>query len=141
DERLEAIRAEQPMRIVVDYGGANVAKPLHVGHLRSAIIGESITRICRGLGHQVVGDVHLGDWGLQMGMILHELSLREPDLPYFQPDAAGPFPRESPVTLEELDELYPSASAKSKSDPEYLAAARQATALLQQGHPGYRALW
>ncbi|HEX2832548.1 MAG TPA: arginine--tRNA ligase [Thermoanaerobaculia bacterium] len=140
-ERLEAIRAESPLKIIIDYGGANVAKPLHVGHLRSAIIGESLKRICRSLGHEVIGDVHLGDWGLQMGMILHELSLRQPGLPYFAPGATGPFPEEAPVTLDELDELYPSASAKSKSDPEFLAASRQATALLQQGHPGYRALW
>ncbi|HEY2323753.1 MAG TPA: arginine--tRNA ligase [Thermoanaerobaculia bacterium] len=128
-ERLDAIRAEQKLKIIVDYGGANVAKPLHVGHLRSAIIGESLKRICRSLGHEVIGDVHLGDWGLQMGMIIHELSLRFPGV------------TDPPVTLDDLDEIYPSASAKSKSDETYLNAAREATAKLQAGDPAYRALW
>lgn len=141
DQRLDAIRAETPLKIIVDYGGANVAKPLHVGHLRSAIIGESLKRICRALGHEVIGDVHLGDWGLQMGMIIHELSLRSPDLPYFREGYDGPFPSEPPVTLDQLDEIYPSASARSKTDEDYLNAAREATAKLQAGHPGYRALW
>lgn len=138
---VEAIAATQPLTIIVDYGGANVAKPLHVGHLRSAIIGDSLRRICRALGHRVLGDVHLGDWGLQMGMIIHEISLRQPGLPYFQDGAAGPFPQTAPVTLEDLDEIYPAASGRSKQDPAYLEAARAATAKLQAGHPGYRALW
>lgn len=139
--RLEAIRGTNPLRIVIDYGGANIAKPLHVGHLRSAIIGESLKRIARALGHEVVGDVHLGDWGLQMGMVLHELSQRHPDLPYFRDDESVEWPAESPVTLDELDELYPSASTKAKTDAVFLAAARRTTAALQRGHPGYRALW
>jgi arginyl-tRNA synthetase len=141
DQRLDAIRAEERLKIIVDYGGANVAKPLHVGHLRSAIIGESLKRICRALGHEVIGDVHLGDWGLQMGMIIHELSLRFPDLPYFRDDYDGPFPTEPPVTLDGLDEIYPTASARSKVDEAYLNAAREATAKLQAGQAGYRALW
>ena len=127
--------------VVIDYGGANVAKPLHVGHLRSAILGESLKRIARFLGHNVLGDVHLGDWGLQMGMLIHELSLRRPTLPYFVADYAGPYPEESPVTIDDLDELYPVASARSKQDATYLEAARQATALLHEGRPGYLALW
>jgi arginyl-tRNA synthetase len=141
---LEAIRAATPLRIVIDYGGANIAKPLHVGHLRSAIIGESLKRVARALGHEVVGDVHLGDWGLQMGMVLHvlhELSQRYPDLPYFREVYVGEFPAQPPVTLDELDELYPAASTRAKADADYLAAARRATAALQRGHPGYRALW
>lgn len=138
---LETVTAETPLRVMIDYGGANVAKPLHVGHLRSAIIGESIRRICVALGHDVKGDVHLGDWGLQMGMIIHEISLRQPDLPYFRDPAVGPFPDTAPVTSEQLDEIYPSASAKSKSDAEYLEASRRATMQLQSGHAGYRALW
>jgi arginyl-tRNA synthetase len=128
-QRLDALGAEQKLKIIVDYGGANVAKPLHVGHLRSAIIGESLKRICRALGHEVIGDVHLGDWGLQMGMIIHELSVRFPGV------------AEPPVTLDDLDEIYPSASAKSKTDEAYLNAAREATARLQAGDPSYRALW
>jgi arginyl-tRNA synthetase len=140
-EGLDAIRADEPQRIMIDYGGANVAKPLHVGHLRSAIIGESIKRICRALGHEVLGDVHLGDWGLQMGMIIHELSERFPGLAYFDKQSGGPYPADAPVTFEELDEIYPAASAKSKTDPAYLDAARQATGELQDGRPGYRALW
>lgn len=131
NQRLEAIQAETKLKVMVDYGGANVAKPLHVGHLRSAIVGESIKRLARSLGHETLGDVHLGDWGLQMGMIIHELSLRFPGVP-----AA-----EVPLTLEALDEIYPAASARSKTDPEYLEAARQATAKLQAGDPEYRALW
>lgn len=138
---LDAIAAETPLKVMIDYGGANVAKPLHVGHLRSAIIGESVRRICRALGHDVLGDVHLGDWGLQMGMIIHEIRLRQPDLPCFGEPADGPFPTTAPVTLEDLDEIYPSASGRSKTDPEYLEASRQATVLLQAGHKGYRALW
>ena len=127
-------------KIVLDYGGPNVAKPLHVGHLRSAIIGESIKRILRYMGHDVTGDVHLGDWGLQMGLIITELSERKGDLPYFDPDYTGDYPGTPPFTIEELEEIYPTASAKSKEDEAYKERALLATHELQQGRRGYRAL-
>lgn len=133
--------AENPKTIVVDYGGPNVAKPLHVGHLRSAIIGESVKRIARYNGHKVIGDIHLGDWGLQMGLIIYELQLREPDLVYFKEDYDGEYPSEAPFTISELEEIYPSASAKSKEDADYKAKAMEATFKLQNGERGYRALW
>lgn len=133
--------ANEPETIVIDYGGPNVAKPLHVGHLRSAIIGESIKRISRYAGHTVIGDIHLGDWGLQMGLIIYELSLRQPDLVYFDPDFTGEYPKEAPFTISELEEIYPTASGKSKEDPAYKAAAMEATFKLQSGAKGYRALW
>ena len=126
--------------IVVDYGGANVAKPLHIGHLRPAIIGESLKRLYKYLGYNAIGDVHLGDWGLQMGLIIAELSLRQPELPYFDPDFQGEYPRQAPFTVSDLEEIYPTASAK-KSDPEFSRMAHQATLELQQGRRGYRALW
>ena len=130
-----------PRTIVIDYGGANAAKPLHVGHLRSAVIGESIKRILRVKGHKVIGDVHLGDWGLQMGLIITELRHRKPDLPYFDPDYTGEYPKEPPFTISELEEIYPFASGKSKEDADYKEEAMQATFDLQNGRPGYRALW
>lgn len=133
--------AENPKTIVVDYGGPNVAKPLHVGHLRSAIIGESVKRIARYNGHKVIGDIHLGDWGLQMGLIIYELQLREPDLVYFKEDYDGEYPSEAPFTISELEEIYPSASTKSKEDADYKAKAMEATFKLQNGERGYRALW
>ena len=126
--------------IVVDYGGANVAKPLHIGHLRPAIIGETLKRLYRFLGYNAIGDVHLGDWGLQMGLIIAELSERQPELPYFDPDFTGEYPREAPFTVTDLEEIYPTASAK-KADPEFSHKAHQATLELQQGRRGYRALW
>lgn len=132
---------EKAKTIVIDYGGPNVAKPLHVGHLRSAVIGESIKRICRYKGHQVIGDVHLGDWGLQMGLIITELKLRKPELPYFDESFAGEYPAEAPFTVSELEEIYPTASGKSKEDPAYKEAALEATLRLQSGDRGYRALW
>ncbi len=132
---------ENPKKIIIDYGGANVAKPLHVGHLRPAIIGESIKRICRYAGHEVIGDVHLGDWGLQMGLVIMGLKERQPDLVYFDEDFQGEYPQEAPFTISELEEIYPAASAKSKEDAEYKAAAMEATYKLQSGVRGYRALW
>lgn len=126
--------------IVVDYGGANVAKPLHIGHLRPAIIGESLKRLYRYLGYNAIGDVHLGDWGLQMGLIIAELSERQPELPYFDPDFTGEYPKEAPFTVSDLEEIYPTASAK-KADPAFSRKAHQATLELQQGRRGYRALW
>ena len=127
--------------IVLDYGGPNVAKPLHVGHLRSAVIGESLKRILRYTGNKVVGDVHLGDWGLQMGLIITELKLQKPDLPYFDESYTGSYPKEPPFTLSELETIYPLASGKSKEDEAYKAAALEATKKLQDGDRGYRALW
>ena len=128
-------------KIIIDYGGPNVAKPLHVGHLRSAIIGESIKRICRYAGHEVIGDIHLGDWGLQMGLIITELQKRQPELVYFDGSYEGEYPKEAPFTISELEEIYPTASAKSKEDPQYKAEAMEATYKLQNGVRGYRALW
>ena len=126
--------------VVVDYGGANVAKPLHIGHLRPAIIGESLKRLYKYLGYNAIGDVHLGDWGLQMGLIIAELSERQPELPYFDPNFEGEYPKEAPFTVTDLEEIYPTASAK-KADPEFSHKAHQATLELQQGRRGYRALW
>ena len=126
--------------IVVDYGGANVAKPLHIGHLRPAIIGETLKRLHKFMGYETIGDIHLGDWGLQMGLIIAELHERQPELPYFDPDFTGEYPKESPFTLSELEEIYPTASAK-KSDPAFAEKAHIATFELQQGRRGYRAIW
>ena len=126
--------------IIIDYGGANVAKPMHVGHLRSAVIGESLKRLLRFRGHTVIGDVHLGDWGLQMGHLITELEDEQPDLPYFDPGKMDDFPKESPVTMDDLTRLYPAASNKAKSDANRMERSRKATAELQAGHPGYRAL-
>ena len=130
-----------PKKIIIDYGGPNVAKPLHVGHLRSAIIGESLKRILRYAGNEVIGDIHLGDWGLQMGLIITELKLRNPELIYFNEAYTGEYPKEAPFTISELEEIYPTASAKSKEDPAYKEAAMEATFKLQNGVKGYRALW
>lgn len=131
---------ENPSTIMVDYGGPNVAKPLHVGHLRSAIIGESVKRIGKFVGHNMIGDVHLGDWGLQMGLIITELKLRKPELVYFDETFEGEYPEEAPFTIAELEEIYPTASGKSKTDEAYKEAALAATNELQQGRRGYRAL-
>lgn len=132
---------QNPRRIMIDYGGPNVAKPLHVGHLRTAIIGESIKRILKYCGHEVIGDIHLGDFGLQMGLIITELQERKPELVYFDDSYDGAYPEEAPFTLQELEEIYPTASAKSKEDEAYKNRAMQATFALQKGKPGYRALW
>ncbi|HKM20744.1 MAG TPA: arginine--tRNA ligase [Lachnospiraceae bacterium] len=141
DERHGLSIVEKQRTIMVDYGGPNVAKPLHVGHLRSAIIGESVKRICRYMGHKVVGDIHLGDWGLQMGLIITELKKRQPELPYFDETFTGEYPKEAPFTISELEEIYPTASAKSKEDEAYKEEAMNATFLLQNGNRGYTALW
>lgn len=141
DPRKGSEMDSDPKTIVLDYGGPNVAKPLHVGHLRSAIIGESIKRIARFKGHTVIGDVHLGDWGLQIGQIITELKLRQPDLPYFDETKTEDFPQEPPFSISDLEEIYPCASKKSKTDEAYKAEAQAATAKLQEGNPGYRALW
>ena len=127
--------------IVVDYGGPNVAKPLHIGHLRSAIIGEALKRLYKYLGYNAIGDIHLGDWGLQMGLIITELQERQPDLCYFDESFTGPYPEEAPFTISELEEIYPAASAKKKEDEAFADRAHTATFELQQGRPGYRAIW
>ena len=134
-------KTQNPKTVVIDYGGPNVAKPLHVGHLRSAVIGESLKRLNNFYGNKVVGDAHLGDWGLQMGLIIHEISLRQPNLCYFDTNYEGEYPLEAPFTLKDLEEIYPSASKKSKEDENYLELARTATQELQDGRKGYRALW
>ncbi len=128
-------------RMIIDYGGPNVAKPLHVGHLRSAIIGESLKRIFRFFGNDVVGDIHMGDWGLQMGLIIAELRERHPELPYFDEAFAGEYPAEAPFTIADLEEIYPAASAKSKTDEAFAAKAHDMTRRLQEGDRGCRALW
>ena len=134
-------KADKPETIVIDYGGANVAKPLHVGHLRPAVIGESIKLTARYLGHKVIGDAHLGDWGLPIGLIITELKRRSPELPYFDENFEGDYPEEAPFTISELEEIYPFASKYSKEHEEYKEEAQQATAQLQSGRKGYLALW
>lgn len=141
EETLGLEKTENPEMIVIDYGGPNVAKPLHVGHLRSAIIGESVKRICRAMGHKVLGDIHMGDWGYQMGLIITELKKRQPNLPYFDESFEGEYPSEAPFTIGELEEIYPTASAYAKEHEEYREEALHATYLLQNGHKGYTAIW
>lgn len=141
EEKFGLREPKKAETIVIDYGGPNVAKPLHVGHLRSAIIGESIKRIARYAGHEVIGDIHLGDWGLQMGLIITELKERRPELVYFDEAYEGEYPREAPFTISELEEIYPTASGRSKEDAAYKEKAMEATFKLQSGVRGYRALW
>ncbi|MBR7143227.1 MAG: arginine--tRNA ligase [Clostridia bacterium] len=141
EERFGIPGAEKDECIVVDYGGPNVAKPLHVGHLRAAVIGEAIKRLAKALGYRTVGDVHLGDWGLQMGLVIAKLAQEQPELCYFDPQYEGEYPAEPPVTLADLSRLYPEASALSKVDKEFYATAAQATFDLQNGRRGYMALW
>ena len=140
DDRLGCEKTENPKTIIIDYGGPNVAKPLHVGHLRSAIIGESVKRLGRYAGHKVIGDIHLGDWGLQMGLIITELKRRKPELVYFDENYTGEYPKEAPFTISELEEIYPAASARSKEDEAYKEEAMRATYLVQHGHRGYQAI-
>ena len=141
DEKLGVEEVENPKTIVIDYGGTNVAKPLHVGHLRSAIIGESVKRITRFMGNKVIGDIHLGDWGYQMGLIITELKKRQPDLPYFDDNFTGEYPKEAPFTISDLEEIYPAASAYAKEHDDYREEALDATFQLQSGKRGYRAIW
>lgn len=140
DPRTGARLSPDPLRVVIDFGGPNVAKPMHVGHLRSSVIGDSLQRLFRFLGHDVTSDIHLGDWGLQMGQLITELEDEQPDLPYFDGGFSGPYPDAAPVTIDDLARLYPQASAKGKADPARQERSRQATAELQSGRPGYRAL-
>lgn len=141
EEKFGMDMPENPRKVVIDYGGPNIAKPLHVGHLRSAVIGESIKRILRYCGHEVTGDVHLGDWGLQMGLIITELKERHPEWVYFDENYEGDYPKEAPFTISELEEIYPTASGKSKADPAYKARAMEDTYKLQNGVRGHRAIW
>ena len=140
-DEVEVTPADPSLRMVIDYGGTNVAKEMHVGHVRPALIGESLKRIMKALGHDVTGDVHLGDWGSPMGQLIAELEVRQPDLPYFDSDHSGPYPAESPVVMEDFNELYPAAAARVAEDAAFAEKARNATAALQQGRPGYIALW
>lgn len=141
EEKFGIPAPEKEHTVVIDYGGANVAKPLHVGHLRPAIIGESVKRICRFMGDKVIGDVHLGDWGLQIGLIINEVRHRQPELPYFDADFTGEYPKEAPFTISDLEQIYPHASGYAKEHEDYMQEAQQITAQLQEGHPGYIALW
>ncbi|MBO0332966.1 arginine--tRNA ligase [Sneathiella sp. CAU 1612] len=135
-------RSEHPsQKVILDYGGPNVAKAMHVGHLRATIIGESLRRLREFLGDDVISDVHFGDWGLPMGLLIKEIEREQPDLPYFDSDFTGPYPETSPVSVEQLQDLYPAASTRSKEDPAFLESARIATFELQKGRAGYRALW
>jgi len=140
DKRVGALNGDNLEKIVIDFGGPNVAKPMHVGHLRSSVIGDSLQRILRFRGHEVVSDIHLGDWGLQMGHLITELEDEQPDLPYFDGKITGNYPEQSPVSIEDLARLYPQASGKAKDDPDRMARSRKATSELQAGRAGYRAL-
>lgn len=140
DEELAGASRVEPRKVVIDYGGPNVAKPMHVGHLRSAIIGESLKRLFRLRGDEVIGDAHFGDWGFQMGLLITACG-DEGLADAFMVEGDGPFPAETPVTLADLDRLYPQAAGKAKEDPAFRDRARKATAELQGGRPGYRALW
>ncbi len=141
EDKLGAEETGGGKTIIVDYGGANVAKPLHVGHLRTAIIGECIKRMGNYLGYHMIGDVHLGDWGLQMGLIIEELRDRKPELPYFDEAYAGEYPQEAPFTISELEQIYPAASARSKEDEAFKARAQEATFKLQNGYAPFTAIW
>ena len=141
EEKLGVEEEGHGETIIVDYGGANVAKPLHVGHLRSAVIGESVKRMGRYLGYNMIGDVHLGDWGLQMGLIIEELRDRKPDLVYFDENYTGEYPSEPPFTISELEDIYPTASGKSKVDEAFKERAQTATFKLQKGYPPFTAIW
>ena len=141
DLRLATAEADARKSVILDFGGPNIAKPMHVGHLRATIIGDCLQRLFRFAGHKVVSDVHMGDWGLPMGMLISEIAIQQPDLPYFDDRFDGPYPTGSPVSLSELEALYPKAAADCKAEPARLEAARQATAELQRHRPGYRALW
>src|SRR5262249_14602279 len=141
DPRSGVPKHSKPQTVIIDFGGPNIAKTMHAGHLRSLVIGDALQRIFRFVGDKVISDVHFGDWGLQMGQLITELKREKPDLPYFDETFKGPYPNQSPVTMEDLEVLYPRASAACKASPERLDEARKATADLQGGRPGYRALW
>ncbi|TAH69832.1 MAG: arginine--tRNA ligase [Anaerolineaceae bacterium] len=134
-------KESEPKTVIIDYGGPNIAKPLHVGHMRSAIIGESLKRIFNFMGNEAIGDVHLGDWGTPMGLVIAELKRRKPELIYFDESFSGEYPNEAPFTISELEDIYPAASAYSKENPDFLEEAKQITFLMQNGHRGYIAIW
>jgi arginyl-tRNA synthetase len=140
DDRTGGQASDTPLKLMIDFGGPNVAKPMHVGHLRSSVIGDCLQRLMRFRGHEVISDIHLGDWGLQMGHLITELEDEQPDLPYFDAAIKGPYPQDPPVTIDDLSRLYPQASAKAKEDADRNERSRKATAELQAGRPGYRAL-
>jgi arginyl-tRNA synthetase len=141
DPRLDVPPTAEPDTVLIDYAGPNVAKAMHVGHLRATIIGDSLSRLFSYLGHKVIRDPHFGDWGLQMGLVMAEIERRRPDLPYFYPAFTGPYPEQSPVTLDDLQEIYPVAAARAQTDAEWAERARLMTVELQKGRPGYVALW
>ena len=140
DAMAGAEKAPDTQVTVIDFGGANVAKPMHVGHLRSAVIGDTLQRLLRFLGDEVTSDVHLGDWGLQMGHLVTELQDEQPDLIYFDASYTGPYPAEPPVTIDDLGRLYPQASNKAKADEARNERSQKAVAEMQAGRAGYRAL-
>lgn len=141
DENLGIPQAEKPETVVLDYGGPNVAKPLHIGHLRSAVIGEALKRLVRATGRKTISDVHLGDWGLQMGLVMAELQERHPEWACFAEDFDAENFAGVDLDAESLNVIYPFASAKSKENDDFKQKARAVTAKLQKGDPGYTALW
>ena len=141
NEKLGIDSNKNDTKVVIDFGGPNVAKPMHVGHLRSAIIGDSLQKLFRYLGYSVISDNHLGDWGTQMGMLISELRRREPNLPYFDDNFSGKYPEEPPITIADLEKMYPEASKKCKADEALMNEAIECTDELQQGKPGFVALW
>jgi arginyl-tRNA synthetase len=141
DPRIGAPTVAHPRKVIIDFGGPNVAKEMHIGHLRTAVIGESLKRVMRFLGDEVIGDAHFGDWGYQMGLLIVALKEEQPDLPYFDESFAGEYPSDAPVTLDDLGRIYPAASGRGKSDEAFRDLARKATKDLQSGRRGYRALW
>lgn len=140
DDHLGFAPSPDPESVVVDYAGPNVAKAMHVGHLRATIIGDSLARLFSFAGHHVIRDPHFGDWGFQMGLLIAAIEERSPELAYFDPEA-GEYPAVSPVTLNHLQEIYPEASERAREDEEFSERARAATVRLQRGDDGYRALW
>lgn len=141
DDRFGVEPREEAHRVLIDFGGPNVAKAMHVGHLRSSLIGDALQRVFRYAGYDVVSDIHFGDWGTQMGQLIIEAQRRKPDLPYFDEEFTGPYPEDPPFTLEDLQEMYPAVAARTREDPAEADRARRATLELQQGRAGYRALW
>ncbi len=139
DENIDKLKYK---KVIIDYGGANVAKALHVGHLRSANIGEALKRLARLLGYEVLGDAHLGDYGRPLGLVIKEIKEMYPDLPYFDEFYTGSYEElDLPITNEDLEKIYPLASQKGKEDEEYLEDARKITLKFQNHERGYYELW
>ena len=142
EDLFNNIDKREKRKVIIDYGGANVAKALHVGHLRSANIGEALKRLARALGYEVLGDAHLGDYGRPLGFVVLEISKQYPDLPYFDPEYKGDYQELTlPITNEDLEKLYPLASQKAKEDEKYLEEGRIVTAKIQNHERGYYDLW